>query len=329
MPERKKLWEWIPWWGFLFLIAGWGFILAPVCFGGFVPGNSGDSRFNLYVLEHFYRWLAGLDESLINAPFFYPYPATIGFSDPHTLTGFLYAGLRFAGWKTTDALCGWFVLGNLLNFLAAYWVFRKFGLKDLGAGLGAFLYAFSLPSTFQFNHIQLAWRCAVPLGIFCLQYYLEKRRLVLLGATVLFLTIQTAMSFYLGLFLLLLMGAWITGWVVGQSRGEGVRVAYLTRNFLPVSWNGNEIFLFMLLSVTAMVLLFWGVLPNLEASRLYGFKRGWGEIAAGLPLPSGYLLAFHSNIWWRDHARLPDLPMWWEQNLFPGSMASKKCFLSR
>jgi hypothetical protein len=71
----------------------------------------------------------------------------------------------------------------------------------------------------------------------------------------------------------------------------------------------------------------WGVWPNLEASKLYGFKRGWGEITAGLPQLRGYLLAFHSNIWWRDHSHLPGLPMWWEQNLFPGLVVILACLI--
>jgi len=316
-----------PWWALFFLGAAWIFILAPVCTGGFVPGNSGDSRFNLYVLEHFYRWLAGTERSLLNAPFFYPYPATIGFSDPHTLTGFLYAGLRFAGVTSNDALCVWFALGNLLNFLTAYWVFRKLGLRDLGAGIGAFLFAFSLPCTAQFGHIQLAWRCTVPLGILCLQSYLEKRRPVVLGVTALVLAIQTAMSFYLGLFLLLLMGAWIIGWMALQFRSHKDRSACLIRNLLPATWSKTEVILLLLLSVVSLAVVLWGVWPNLEASKLYGFKRGWGEIAAGLPQLRGYLLAFHSNVWWPDHSHLPGLPMWWEQNLFPGLMVILACLI--
>jgi hypothetical protein len=38
-----------------------------------IPGDLGDSRFNMYVLEHGYRWLTGLDASFWSAPFFYPF----------------------------------------------------------------------------------------------------------------------------------------------------------------------------------------------------------------------------------------------------------------
>jgi hypothetical protein len=37
-----------------------------------IPGGFDDARFNMYVLEHGYRWLLGLDKSFWSAPFFYP-----------------------------------------------------------------------------------------------------------------------------------------------------------------------------------------------------------------------------------------------------------------
>ena len=326
MPERKKLGAWIPWWGLVFLAAGWIFILAPICTGGFMPGINGDSRFNLYVLEHFYRWMGGVDTSLLDAGFFQPYPMTLGFSDPHTLTGILYAGLRFAGWKSTEALCAWFALGNILNYVSAYWVLRKFGLRDLGAGVGAFVFAFSLPCTAQFSHIQMAWRCAVPPAIYCLQRYLETRRPLLLGVCAVLLSIQTAMSFYVGFFLLLLMAGWIIGWMTRQVRQAHVHPIKLLRHAVPLFRTPGEIILFLILVATAAIVLLWGVWPNLEASKLYGLKRGWGEIAAGLPRLSGYLQDFYSYIWWRDRSTPPDLPMWWEQNLFPGIVILAACF---
>jgi len=324
--QKEQLWGRVPWWGFAFLAAGWIFILAPICTGGFVPGINGDSRFNLYVLEHFYRWMAGTERGLLDAGFFHPYPLTLGFSDPHTFTGILYAGLRFAGWKSTEALCAWFALGNVLNYVSTYWVLRKFGLRDLGAGVGAFVFVFSLPCTAQFSHIQMAWRCAVPPSIFFLQRYLETRRPLLLGCCALLLSIQTAMSFYVGFFLLLLMAGWAIGWMAWQIRQDHAHPITLLRHSVPLFRTPGEFILLLILAAAAAIVLLWGVWPNLEASRLYGFKRGWGEIAAGLPRLPGYLQDFYSYIWWRDRSTPPNLPMWWEQNLFPGIVILAACF---
>ena len=39
---------------------------------GAIPGDLGDARFNMYVLEHGHRWLMRLDQSFWSAPFFIP-----------------------------------------------------------------------------------------------------------------------------------------------------------------------------------------------------------------------------------------------------------------
>ena len=48
-----------------------------------IPGNFDDARFNMYVVEHGYRWLIGLDKSFWSAPFFYPAQNVITYSDNH------------------------------------------------------------------------------------------------------------------------------------------------------------------------------------------------------------------------------------------------------
>ena len=48
-----------------------------------LPGNLGDTRFNNYILEHNFRWVTGKDPSLLDAPFAYPFPETLTFSDNH------------------------------------------------------------------------------------------------------------------------------------------------------------------------------------------------------------------------------------------------------
>ena len=307
-----------PWWPLLFLAIGFVLMIDPLVLGGHVPGNSGDSRLNLYVLEHFYQSLVGLSKSFTDAPFFYPWPATIGFSDTHWGTGFIYALFRAAGLDSSWALSFWFIIGNLLNFFSCYYVFRKFGLKPLGASFGAFLYCFSLPVTSQFSHVQLVYRAGVPLAVLFLQRFLESRNPMHVALMVLFFCLQAAATFYLGIFLLLLLAGWVLGWLILDHQQAKCTWAGSLKKLLPsmAEKRSNLIALGILTCGAAMmILVIW---PNLEASKLYGFKRGWYEIKMGLPQLGSYLQASHSNIWWRDHNKLPSLPLWWEQNLFPG-----------
>ena len=70
IPSRMsdiRLIKKVPWWPVLFLAVGLVFIIDPLVLGGHVPGNSGDSRFNLYVLEHFYQSLGGVSKSFTDA----------------------------------------------------------------------------------------------------------------------------------------------------------------------------------------------------------------------------------------------------------------------
>ena len=48
--------------------AVWARVLPPF---GQLPGDIGDTRFNMYALEHSYQWLIG-NSSLWNMPMFWP-----------------------------------------------------------------------------------------------------------------------------------------------------------------------------------------------------------------------------------------------------------------
>jgi len=55
-----------------------------------VAGEVVDSRYNMYVLEHTFKWITGQPFSLISPPIFYPYPFVLFFSDSHVGSSFLY-----------------------------------------------------------------------------------------------------------------------------------------------------------------------------------------------------------------------------------------------
>ena len=64
-----------------------------------VPGDPGDARFNMYILEHTYQWLSGRSIEILSPPIFYPYPYSLFFSDTHAVTSIIYAALRFIGFS--------------------------------------------------------------------------------------------------------------------------------------------------------------------------------------------------------------------------------------
>jgi len=162
----------------IFLIGLIG-VVFPCIKGATLPGDIGDARLNQYILEHFYHVIIGKEVSFVNAPFFYPWVKTISFSDTHWGTAFIYASLRLAGLTSEKAFAGWFLIGFVLNYWAAYFVNSKLGLRQLGAAVGAFLLAFSLPVIAQYGHPQLIYRMYVPLAFFVLYKYFGSKDLVM------------------------------------------------------------------------------------------------------------------------------------------------------
>jgi hypothetical protein len=60
------------------------------------------------------------------------------------------------------------------------------------------------------------------------------------------------------------------------------------------------------------------ILPYYHASRVYGFTRSWSEIFTMLPRIQSYLLADNSQLWSSIANFLPNFPLRWEHQLFPG-----------
>ncbi len=126
-----------------------------------LPGGT-DNRLNTYVLEHGSRWLAGREKAFWSAPFCWPSPKTIARSDAHLGELPAYAALRACGLGPERAFQCVVLLFFALNYAAAYWAARRFGLRAFGAAAAAYLFAFGLATVEHLNHLQLLPRCLVP-----------------------------------------------------------------------------------------------------------------------------------------------------------------------
>ena len=138
----------------------------PLLVGDRVPGDPGDARFNMYVLEHEYQWLTGHPVKFFSPPLFYPFPDTLFFSDTHLGTSFIYATLRLLGFSDYQAFGLWCVTGYFLTFWAAYYVMARLGFGPIECGIAAAIFAFGLPSIAQIGHAQFAYRVGIPFAVF-------------------------------------------------------------------------------------------------------------------------------------------------------------------
>ena len=144
----------------LLLLCGIALCLLQSGLSGFIeiPGDLGDTRFNNYLLEYSYNWISNstLDNNFWNAPFYFPQPNVIAYSD--TLLGVapIYWVFRFLGLNVAHSLLCWIAAVGILNFVCAMALFRNLpGVTNNGAALGAFLFSFASSRLSHFSHIQL------------------------------------------------------------------------------------------------------------------------------------------------------------------------------
>jgi hypothetical protein len=311
-------------WGWLGIAAlgllGIVLIVFPTITHGMMPGDLADARFNEYVLEHLYRWIAGKTASFWSADFFYPFPLTIAFSDSHLGEGWVFVALRGLGFDREDAFRGWYLVGFIVNFAACAFVLRRLGYSALATGAGAFLFTFGLPITAQESHAQLIYRFGVPLSVLGLIEFGGNRRLGPLAALVFWTVWQFYCSIYVGYFLSLLLIALAIAFAVSRNGLTVAALAYWPDCFRQ-AWKAAPARrrLLWMLGVLLLIGLLGAFLAQYaETGALYGFRRSTQEIDSMLPRPASYLYATTSRLWRSEWRPFQELPMRHEQAMFVG-----------
>ncbi|MCK5796716.1 MAG: hypothetical protein KAI47_06015, partial [Deltaproteobacteria bacterium] len=181
-------------------------VFLPLISGGWhLAGDAGDTLLNNIFLEHFYRWITGHEPSYWSPRYFYPYPWTLAWSENHLGTAWIYAMGRLFGLSREAAHFGWYLVGFIANYLAAYWVGRRLRLGSLAVAAGAFFFAFGLPLTNQEGHNQLIYRWCVPLAFYAIYSFAKHQKLRDFVSALVFLAIQIYTNLYIGAFLSLLL----------------------------------------------------------------------------------------------------------------------------
>ena len=298
---------------------------GPLFWRGEAPGDLIDGRFNLYVLEHIYRWLTGQESSLVSPAIFYPFRDVLFFSDAHAGSALVYAAFRALGQSPFIAYDSWFLIGYVSTFVAAYYAIARFGGDALTAALGAAIFAFSLPSVAQFGHSQLVYRCGAPMAL--LQLWLgvrdgSARSFVL---AFIWLCFQFLLSIYLGMFLFLVMAALAVAAPVVERDAKpprawlGALVAASRRTLRsprPFADGFAVSVVVAILIAAATLAMFAGYA---HTAHEYGFQRPWSVTASMLPRPVSYLLMAPLPYWAPLSSTLATaVPMPWEHNLFIG-----------
>lgn len=157
----------------LFLILGLGLFTYPMLLSGFdkLAGDYGDSRFVVYILEHYFYWFQNITphSQFWNLPAFYPLENTLAYSDVFLGIAIFYIPLRFFiddPFFVTQLI---YIISCALNFISFYLLLKNvIKFKDLTSACGAFIFAFSLTRSVQVNHLQLMLQFFSILALFFL-----------------------------------------------------------------------------------------------------------------------------------------------------------------
>ena len=120
-----------------------------------MPGG-GDTKFNLVILEHWFRVVEGL-EDWRSPNFFYPKEGTLGYSDGLALLALPYVAVRFAGLAPFHALQAITMLWPLIGYAGMMlWLRGLLGLALPAAVAGAAAFAFGtqLYQALAIGHVQ-------------------------------------------------------------------------------------------------------------------------------------------------------------------------------
>jgi hypothetical protein len=167
----------------------------------YIPGSLGDTRLNIYFLEHAFGWAIGSISKFWDAPFYFPVKNVMSYSDTHLGSFVFYSIFRIIGIERETSYQLWIVVGILLNYLSMIWLLEKWNLKVLSVCSGALIYAFSAVAILHLSmHSQLLYRFPIPFALFYFVMYLNSGNIKNLYKFSAFLSLQFYCSIYLGYF---------------------------------------------------------------------------------------------------------------------------------
>ncbi len=311
LTPKSKILEWLL--PVLTCIIGLNFTIIGICHFNLsiIPGDLGDARFNMYILEHGYQFITGQVPYFWGAPFFYPFTPAIGLSDNLLGSMPIYALFRVVSFDRETSFQLWFIVLFILNFFSTYYCIKKLTNQTILACAGAYMFAFSLFLFGQFNHAQVFPRFITPLVIYWVIRYFDDFKLKYLFFIVLGVVYQFYCAMYLGFFLSLI-----------------TIVLFLVLFFLNIKRIFNKDnrnlkgFLKLPMPFIAGVLLILPLgLKYIKAMELIT-PRNFKDVFNTIPFPSSYFFSVSNSALWAFLSKvgIKDNVPWYDQQLFIGIM---------
>jgi hypothetical protein len=261
----------------------------PLLASGFdrMPGDRGDARLYVYLVEHWYQVFRGQAE-LLSPGMFYPVKGTLAWTETMFFHALPYSVLRSAGMDMFSALAVPLVLFSFLNYVACFFLLRRvLGLNSVASVAGAMFFAFNSPRFNHAGHYGYQVSFFLPLVIACVVRFVQRQASFtqrqafgLLAAGALSLAIQFFISPYQGWFFVFWSCLFLV--IVFSVRSTRRVVVEIFRRFWPALAAGALVLtigLVPLLLVYLPVAAFFGSWPYSLVTKLT--PDAWSLIQTG------------------------------------------------
>jgi hypothetical protein len=284
----------------------------------FFPGDLGDARFNMYILEHAHKFLIGKESSLWDAPFMFPEKSVITYSDNLIGTTPFYTLFRLIGENRETAFQYWFVLMCSLNYLFGFLFFKDVFKNSYSAALGAFVFAFSLALYSQISHAQTFPRFPLVLSFWMMFKYFNKQMAHHLFLSIFFLVYQFYCCLYLGflLFVPLALSLFF--------------IFFSKREILLEKVKDKKYAIYIICSILLnLILLLPLMLPYYYHTKKIGMHY-FSEVVESIPTFLSYFSSVKGSLFWDFLSEINIKQVaFWDHRIFIGivSMSLLICFL--
>jgi len=261
----------------------------------YMPGDLGDSRLLLYILEATYKFICGEIDSIYNLSFFYPFPYVLGYSDHLFGSTLIYSLLRFLQFEPHLAYQFWYLLSFAANFFSCLFCLKKLRFNDSSSLIGSLIFTFALPVYERTGHCQLAYRFGVCFAITYFLLFIQKQKPAYLLTCLTMIVWQNACSIYLGFFTMVFVLLLTIISII--SKGNGIRpfcqqVVGIVTN---VSLKAKVIYCFWLTAlILAQILVYY---PYWKTASFYHVSRQHSEIFQYLPQIQSYFTSKVSSLY--------------------------------
>ena len=277
----------------------------------FFPGDLIDARFNMYILEHGYRFFTGQVHEFWNAPFMYPEKDVVTYSDNFLGSVPFYIFFRLFGFGATTSFQLWFLFITALNFAASYFFLNSVFKNRMASALGAMIFTFALSLQSQMGHAQTYCRFPIPLAFYFGFRFTDELNPKFFFMMLLIWVYQTYCSFYTGLMLLVPLSLFVVVmWVIKRK--------VFFKSFKTKFW-----FIQMLSCLAANILFLLPlVMPYFSRARELGFYD-FNFIVRNVPTFVSYFFSWNGSLFW-DLLNSTGLhyPNFWDHQIFAGGLAT-------